>query len=95
MAAKTRPRAPGLGLEVDLHDLPGGVAAHHDVEEHGVGGENLQQRRVIEEGDIDSAGIVRYPPGRKYQPTVRKPGNAERGTDQDEIKPRTSPVNRA
>jgi hypothetical protein len=34
---------PGVGLEVDLHDLAGGVAARHHVKEHRVGRGNGQQ----------------------------------------------------
>src|SRR5206468_5063491 len=39
------------GLEVDLNDLAGGVAAHHYVEEHGLfeGRGNLEQGDVIDE----------------------------------------------
>jgi hypothetical protein len=42
----------GQGVEVDLHDLPGGVTSHHDM----VRG-RLKSGRVVEERDIDPPGV--------------------------------------
>ena len=52
--------AAGRGFEVDLHDLAGGVAAHHHVEEHRLleGQGNLEQGVVVDERDIDAAGVT-------------------------------------
>src|SRR4051794_39128884 len=62
MVTEDRPRPGGrrCGLEVDLDDLAGGEAAHHDMEEHRVfeGLGNLEQSGVIDECHIDAAGIA-------------------------------------
>ncbi len=47
-----------MRLEVDLDELTGGVAAHHDVEEHLISW-CLEEPGVVDEGHVDAAGVVR------------------------------------
>jgi hypothetical protein len=49
-----------VGFEIDLDDLAGGVAADHHVVEHRLLNRqwNLEQGVVVDERDVDSAGIV-------------------------------------
>lgn len=46
-----------MSLEVHLHELPSGVAAHHHVEEHLVG-TGLEEVLVIDEGHVDASSII-------------------------------------
>ena len=62
MVAENSP-GPGSGrprFEVHLNDLAGGVAAHHDVEEHRLlqRQRNLEERVVIDERHVDAASII-------------------------------------
>jgi hypothetical protein len=53
-----RPGSALLRLEVDLDELPRRVPAHHDVKEHFTG-RHLEQVDVVDERDIDAAGVFR------------------------------------
>jgi hypothetical protein len=44
-------------LEVDLNDLPGCVAFHHDMEEH-LGRRSIEQVVVIDERNVDPASVA-------------------------------------
>nr|WP_098462913.1 hypothetical protein [Isoptericola jiangsuensis] len=60
VAQHHEPASAGERLEGDLHDLPGGVASHDHVEEHGLVARfrHPEQVGVVEEGDVDPAGVV-------------------------------------
>ena len=56
MVPEDRPAPPGRGLEIDLNDLAGGVAAHHHVEKR-LPGRRDEPGAVVEERNIAAAGV--------------------------------------
>jgi hypothetical protein len=61
-------------FEVDLHDFAGGVAAHHHMEKHNLLRRrgNLEQRVVVDERNINSAGIASVGVNHRVTPRCRQ-----------------------